>query len=175
MKQRSSQSIELNLVKIVGLCLVVMVLFFLSYSTYLYSVVRDNRDIGINDTRSRLSETITEADIEAITRFHGDSYYHVVYTKQQEDAVYYFVDQIDEEAPVISHRIERAQPVEQIVSSFKSSRENVSIRHVNVGLRGSTPIVEIISKDTRGALRYDYYNLADGTYESGLTLKNNLE
>lgn len=172
MRQRSSQSIELNYPKIILSLVIVFLIAIMGYSMYLYSNIRSNEDQGFDQSIQRVSEEIDANQIEQVTRFHGNIYYHVIHHKDDQQVTYYFVDQTDKTRPILSYATGTLHPLDTIIKSFKSDRPDHEITSVNVGMREKTPIVEIISMTSTNAIRYDYYNLSDRTYESGLTLNN---
>jgi uncharacterized protein YpmB len=172
MKQQSSQFIELNYPKIIVGILLLFGLIGVGYSVHLYGVIREAKDEGFQSSIARVKEAYDPGEIDEVTRFHGDIFYHVVHTSDEESVTYYFVDQSDELADIIVYTAESSDPLQPIIATFLSERPNNDISRVNVGLRQRVPIVEIISTTISGAVRYDYYKLTDGTYESGLTLNN---
>ncbi len=169
MKQQSSQFIELNYLKIVVSILLLIGLVGVGYSVHLYGVIRDFEGKGFESSIARVKEAYDLSDIDDVTRYHGEAFYHVIHTR---DGTYYFVNQTDATADITVYTAESSDPLQPILATFESERPNNALSRVNVGLRQQVPIVEIISTTTSGAFRYDYYRLTDGTYESGLTLNN---
>ncbi|MGM0522773.1 MAG: hypothetical protein ACQER2_01795 [Bacillota bacterium] len=172
MKQQSSQFIELNYLKIIISSLLLIGLVVVGYSIHLYGEIRDFEDEGFEASIARVKEAYAPSDINDVTRFHGEAFYHVIHTSDEERVTYYFVNQTDDAADITVYTAESSDPLQSILSTFESERPNNELSRVNVGLRQQLPIVEIISTTTSGAVRYDYYRLTDGTYESGLTLNN---
>lgn len=172
MKQQSSQFIELNYLKIIVGILLLIALVGAGYSVHLYGVIREAEDGGFESSIARVREAYDVGEITDVTRFHGDVFYHVIHTRDEESVTYYYVDQSDESARITVYTAQSSEPLQPILATFLSDRPNNDINRVNVGLRQQVPIVEIISTTTTEAVRYDYYRLTDGTYESGLTLNN---
>ncbi|GEM04289.1 hypothetical protein HMI01_12770 [Halolactibacillus miurensis] len=172
MRQQSSQFIELNYFKIVVSILLLIGLFSVGYSIHLYGVIRDHEDQGFEQSIARVKEAYDPSTIEEVTRYHGEVFYHVIHTRDEESVTYYFVNQTDETAAITTYTVASNDPLQPMIATFKSERPTNKVIRVNVGLRQQVPIVEIVSTTTSGTVRYDYYRLTDGTYESGLTLNN---
>ncbi|GEM01426.1 Uncharacterized protein YpmB [Halolactibacillus halophilus] len=172
MKQQSSQFIELNYPKIIVGILLLIGIVGAGYSVHLYSVIREAEDDDFDSSIARVKAAYDIGEIDEVTRFHGDVFYHVIHTSDEDSVTYYYVDQSDQSADITVYTAQSSDPIQPILATFLSERPNNDISRVNVGLRQQVPIVEIISTTTTESVRYDYYRLTDGTYESGITLNN---
>ena len=173
MRRQSSQSIELNWLKLALVGLVVVLIGVLIYVTTLYQTIQHDKRDAFDVTRSRV-EALDEAyQIQAINRYHGETYLHVVEASREETAVVLFVDPSDEDAAIRVEKRDEWVAVSEIVTLFKETYREQLIRHVNIGLRHNTPLLEIVSHDKNQRFRYDYYRLSDGTYDSGISFKQN--
>lgn len=173
MRRQSSQSIELNWFKLAFAFFAVLFIGMMIYFTTLYQTIQHNKVDTFEATRARVEAMDEDYTIQSIDRYHGEKYLHVVEARSEQSDLVLFVDPNDQEAAIRVEKREEWVAVSDVVDLFNQTYADQTIRHINIGLRNNTPLLEIISSDRNQRFRYDYYQLDDGTYDSGISFKQN--
>lgn len=174
MRQQSLRSTVPNWLKIfVGIIIGVFIVF-LSYSIYLYQNNQADKFAGYEETEFRIANETKITEIDAITRYHGDEFYHVIEgrTSNGDEVLAYVLIEDDAEQDIQVYYLKDLISSDQIMSEWRSHTDVRKLMTVQYGYRGSTPLLEFIYIDENDRLSYDYYRLDDGTFYSGISFSD---
>lgn len=150
---------------------IILIVFLLGYSVNLYQTVRENKEEGFSDSIARVEAELVVDEIHGIHRYHGEDPYHVIEVTKDDTRHMVFINLSDDEMLVL----DTSEWVEEsvILATFESTRPVQTIRGVSIGIRRTTPLIEIVYRDQNNRLSYDYFRLDDGSYDSGISFREN--
>ncbi|MCZ0701883.1 uncharacterized protein YpmB [Natronobacillus azotifigens] len=170
MKQRSLLSIVPNWLKIGLVVGFLLLIGFLGYGINLYQTIQANKTEDFDQTRRRVIAETELVEIDDISRYHGNAFYHVVTgtTSEDEQVLAYVLVDNDEEEILIYHLSELTSK-ETVTHTWQEEMDVKELLSKQYGIRGTTPLLEFIYIDANNRLSYDYYRLDDGSYDSGIS------
>ncbi|MFB1049339.1 DUF5590 domain-containing protein [Paraliobacillus sp. JSM ZJ581] len=155
---------------IVFVCLVAVVV----YAANVYQDIQGNKREGFVKSEERVLSETKIVEVDKVSRFHGQKYYHVVSgrTKTDEQMLAY-VHQSNAEKKIVSFSLKDFVDKEQIESKWQSECGNCRLLQSNYGIRDNIPLLELSYFDHDDRLSYRYYRLDNGEFESGVSFSNN--
>ena len=166
MKQQSLQFTVPNWVKWVIVGIILLMLSAIGYSIYIYQTVERNRSESFTTSEQRILNDTEITDINTITRFHGEAYYHVINGETVDgEQLLAYVNKSDEEE-IQTFKIDELMTLETLEKQWLKTCQSCELLYSQYGIRGNIPLLEVTYIDEENRLSYTYFRLKDGTLDS---------
>ncbi|GGM23064.1 hypothetical protein GCM10011351_06150 [Paraliobacillus quinghaiensis] len=172
MKQQSLQFTVPNWLKWVLIGVILLVFSGIGYSIYIYQTIEKNRTETFATSEQQILNETEITKVNAITRYHGESYYHVINGQNVDgEELLAYVNKSNEDEVQI-FQTDQYMSLESLEKQWLNTCQSCELLESQYGIRGNIPLLELTYIDENDRLTYTYFRLKDGTIDSRVSFSS---
>ncbi|MBM7569856.1 DUF5590 domain-containing protein [Aquibacillus albus] len=154
--------------------LVFIFIVILGYSLYLFNAIQDRKEDGFDQSKQLVLKETTITNIQDITRYHGDIFYHVVTgkTNDGDDAIAYVP--VGQEDSIKFYLANDYIGKDAILETWETRCTSCHFIGINLAIDQNQPLWEIKYIDEQDRYVFEYFSLESGESYEEFKLRKSL-
>ncbi|WP_138417021.1 DUF5590 domain-containing protein [Aquibacillus sediminis] len=156
------------------ICFVLFIVLAI-YLISIYNEVQQSKQSGFQASEELALSKTDLTSVKNVTRYHGETHYHVVVGSTQDDeAAIVYVPVDTEEQKLQFFDAESFVSREDVISSWQTSCSSCQFISANLAIDNQRPLWEIKYIDNQDRYVFEYFLLEDGTSYEHFRLQRSL-